>query len=298
MIIGLHERALGAYLGLAVGDALGATVEFMLPREIRLEYGVHKEIIGGGWLRLKPGRVTDDTEMNLALGRAMLASEGWNLKAVAEEYTAWLRSKPVDIGNACRRGIRRYMLDGSLSGPVNAGDAGNGAVMRNLPVVLATLHDAEAFRKQTLEQAHITHNNPLSDAATLALGEMIRVLVLDGGIKEARHVANALVEAQPEFRFAPYPKRASGYVVDTVQTVLHQFFLTDSFETLLVETVNCGEDADTTGAIAGMLGGALYGARAIPQRWLDKLDESLQSTIYHQVEGLLQLAGEGEITPV
>ena len=50
----LQERALGAYLGLAVGDALGATVEFMLPREIKARYGVHDRIRGGGWLRLAP----------------------------------------------------------------------------------------------------------------------------------------------------------------------------------------------------------------------------------------------------
>jgi len=63
----LHARALGAYLGLAVGDALGATVEFMLPNEIKYQFGTHRDIIGGGWLKLKAGSVTDDTEMALAL---------------------------------------------------------------------------------------------------------------------------------------------------------------------------------------------------------------------------------------
>src|SRR5487761_2196912 len=67
----IHGSALGAYLGLATGDALGATVEFMLPREIRHHYGTHQDIIGGGWLKLKAGAVTDDTEMSLALGRAL-----------------------------------------------------------------------------------------------------------------------------------------------------------------------------------------------------------------------------------
>ena len=90
MMTTTHDRALGAYLGLAVGDALGATVEFLMPREIQAQYGVHLEIVGGGWLRLKPGAVTDDTEMSLALGRALLASGGWNLKAVADEFAAWL----------------------------------------------------------------------------------------------------------------------------------------------------------------------------------------------------------------
>jgi ADP-ribosyl-[dinitrogen reductase] hydrolase len=287
----LHDRALGAYLGLAVGDALGATVEFMLPREIRHRYGEHRDIIGGGWLKLNPGRVTDDTEMSLALGRALIASNGWNANAVADEFVVWLRSKPLDVGNTCRRGIRRYMLDGSLSGPESEADGGNGAAMRILPLALATLHDGEAFKRQALEQAHITHNHPLSDAATLALGDMVRLLVTGGDIKACRELANALLQEHPEFRFDPWPGRASGYIVDTVQTVLHHFFHSDSFERCVIDTVNCGEDADTTGAIAGMLAGALHGAASIPQRWLSRLDPKVTSEIRVQVDGLLSLAG-------
>jgi len=286
----LHDRALGAYLGLAVGDALGATVEFMLPREIQYQYGTHRDIIGGGWLKLKAGRVTDDTEMSLALGRALIASGGWNANAVGDSFAAWLKSRPIDIGNTCRRGIQRYMLDGSLSGPVSESDGGNGAAMRIFPVVLATLIDDAAFRQQTLEQAHLTHNHPLSDAATLALGQMTRALLKGGGVKECREVVKALLCEYPKFQFHPYPGRASGYIVDTMQTVLHHFFITDSFETLVVDTVNRGEDADTTGAIVGMLGGALYGAGAIPRRWLNKLDMKVVTEIQWQVEGLLRLA--------
>jgi ADP-ribosyl-[dinitrogen reductase] hydrolase len=288
----LYDRALGAYLGLAVGDALGATVEFMLPREIQYQYGVHREIVGGGWLKLKPGRVTDDTEMSLSLGRAMIASKSWDVRAVADAYVAWLRSRPVDVGNTCRRGIRRYMLEGSLSGPLSDADGGNGAAMRNLPVVLATLHDEAAFVAQTLSQSHITHNNALSDAATLTLGRMTRRILQGEGraIRDCRAFANALVAQYPVFRFKPYPGRASAYIVDTLQTVLHHFFTTDSFESLLVETVNRGEDADTTGAIAGMLGGALYGSQAIPKRWLNKLEPRVVTEIRWQADKLLQLS--------
>jgi ADP-ribosyl-[dinitrogen reductase] hydrolase len=286
----LHNRALGAYLGLAVGDALGATVEFMLPREIAYQYGTHREIIGGGWLKLKAGRVTDDTEMALALGRALIASNGWNANAVADSFVAWLKTRPVDIGNTCRRGIQRYILNGSLCGPVSEGDAGNGAAMRNLPVVLATLNNNDAFRQQTLDESRFTHNHLLSDAATLSLGEMTRIMVKGGGIKECREVVKTLLSEYPKFQFHPYPGRASGYIVDTMQTVLHHFFVTDSFENLVVETVNRGEDADTTGAIAGMLGGALYGAEAIPKRWVNKLDENVVSEIHRQVDALLLLS--------
>ncbi len=90
-----RDRALGAYLGVAIGDALGATVEFMTPREIAHRYGVHDKIIGGGWLKLKAGQITDDTEMSLALGKAIVENGGWNLQAVAESFAAWLRKRPT-----------------------------------------------------------------------------------------------------------------------------------------------------------------------------------------------------------
>ena len=82
----IHRRALGAYLGLAIGDALGATVEFMTPREIQDTYGMHRKIIGGGWLKLKPGQVTDDTGMSLALGDAIISTNGFNTKAAADAF--------------------------------------------------------------------------------------------------------------------------------------------------------------------------------------------------------------------
>ena len=113
----VYERARAAYLGLAIGDALGATTEFMTPSEIKATYKVHKKIIGGGRLYLKPGQVTDDTEMSLALGRAILHAEQWQLNGIADNFLAWMRSKPVDIGATCRRGIRDLMLKGQLEVP-------------------------------------------------------------------------------------------------------------------------------------------------------------------------------------
>lgn len=286
----VHERALGAYLGFAVGDALGATVAFMNPTEIQHAYGMHRDMVGGGWLKLKPGQITDDTQMSLALGQSLIDSGGWNATAAADAFVAWLKSKPVDVGNTCRRGIQRYMADGTLAGSPQEGDGSNGACMRNLPLALATLHDDDAFTRATREQCHITHHHPLSDAATLALGRMTQTLIRGGGIKGCRTEANRLTGEFPVFRFDPYPKRASGYIVDTVQTVLHSFFRTDGFESCVTEVVNRGEDADTNGALAGMLAGAAYGVSGIPGYWLKKLDKEVRQRIEAQTEALLGLA--------
>ena len=286
----LRDKALGAYLGLAIGDALGATTEFMTPREIVAQFGVHRHMSGGGWLKLAPGQVTDDTTMCLALGKAILDADGWCMKAVAEAYVAWLRSKPVDCGNTCRRGIRRYMTDGSFAGPAGDGDAGNGAVMRNLPVVLATLHDEPAFEARSLAQARFTHNNPLSDAATLICGRLLRRLLLGGQLTDCRRLADTFVVDHPLFRFQPYPGRASGYVVDTLQTVFHFTFSEAGFEEALIGAVNRGDDADTTAALVGMLHGAQCGASALPRAWLDRLDRTIGAAIVAQTDALLNLA--------
>lgn len=283
-------RARGAFLGVAVGDALGATTEFMTPAEIRAKFGTHRKIVGGGWLHLKPGRVTDDTEMSLCLARAILNHQEWSLKAVADEFLAWMRSKPVDIGSTVRRGIRDYLLKEQLETPPNEYDAGNGAVMRMLPVALYTLGDEHLLRRLAIEQAHLTHNHPLSDAACVAVGRMVQAAVL-GADRFALHaIVRSLVAAHPPFRFNDYHGRAGGYVVETLQTVLHFLFTTGSFEECLVSVVNQGGDADTTGAIAGMIAGALYSEAAIPPVWLKRLDGPVRSEVAAAAEALVRRA--------
>jgi ADP-ribosyl-[dinitrogen reductase] hydrolase len=286
----IEERALGAFLGFAVGDALGATVEFMTRREIEAKYGVHRKMIGGGWLHLAPGQITDDTEMSLALGRSLVRKGGFDAHDVCEEFAAWLKGGPVDIGNTCRRGIRRYMIHGSTEGVFCEGDGGNGAAMRLLPLAIATLHRPDLFEQWTLAQCRITHHHPLSDDASLAFGRMVRALLLGDGVKGAREVANGLVDKHRTFRFEPYKGQSSAYIVDTVQTVFHFYFVTDSFKTCVIETVNQGGDADTTGALAGMLAGATYGLGDIPSAWLNKLDRKVADEIRLLVRKLLEVA--------
>jgi len=284
------DRAMGAYLGFACGDALGATVEFMTPKQIQKRYGVHQDIIGGGWLGLEAGQVTDDTQMSLALGQAIIDNQGWNIQAVADNFVAWMESDPPDIGNTCRRGIMRYRDRGELFGLPRDDDAGNGACMRNLPVVLATLSRPDYFSAWSLQQSHITHNNLLSNAATIILGLIVNHLITRLDMDACQQESEKLINRYGQFTYIPYSGKASGYIVDTVQTVLHYFFSTDSFESCLIATVNQGGDADTTGALAGMLAGARYGVEQIPDRWLKQLDPAVAVNIRRQTTELIQLA--------
>ncbi|MDD2897444.1 MAG: ADP-ribosyl-[dinitrogen reductase] hydrolase [Desulfuromonadaceae bacterium] len=283
----IHDRARAAFIGMAIGDALGATVEFMTASEIASKYGTFRDIIGGGWLRLKPGQVTDDTEMALCIARAIIKSQGWSLTAVADNFAAWLKSRPVDCGDTCRKGIRAYLLHGRLEAPQNEWDAGNGAAMRLLPAVLFSLPDGELLKQYVIEQAHITHNNPVSDAACLCLGQLLHMALCGAEKSRLRRHVDGLLLRFPTFNFEPYRGLATGYVVDTMQTVFHWFFRGKSFEECLVGTVNQGADADTTGAICGMLAGAYYGMEGIPKRWIKKMDAKVIAEIEIVAERLI-----------
>jgi ADP-ribosyl-[dinitrogen reductase] hydrolase len=290
----VEQRAIAAYLGLAVGDALGATVEFMTPREIAHHHGVHKEIIGGGWLRLKPGMVTDDTTMSLALGDALLEAGGVDAETIGRHFDQWMRNKPVDIGNTVRRGILHFRNKGETDVPPNEHDGGNGACMRVLPIAIATLGQDEATVQAATEtQSHITHNNPLSDAGTLCVVRMIQMALQGTTIAQLRQgPVEELLQAHSEFVFRrKHPSdNPSGYIVHTLRVVFSALFDTDNFEDCLVDTVNRGGDADTTGAIAGMIVGAHYGLDAIPERWVLKLAGDTVERCREQAQALLTLS--------
>jgi ADP-ribosyl-[dinitrogen reductase] hydrolase len=286
----VFSRAQAAFLGLAVGDALGATTEFMTPAEIRAKYGVHRKIRGGGWLHLKPGQVTDDTEMSLCIARALTAAGKWDLAGIGRQFAAWLKGQPRDVGATCRRGIRDFMVKGQLETPFNEWDAGNGAVMRMAPVALFCLGDEALLARCAVAQARLTHHHPLSDAACVTVGRLVQQALL-GADRFALHaLTRELVAVHPNFRFNNYKGNATAYVVDTLQAVFHYLFTTADFEECLVGVVNQGGDADTTGAIAGMIAGAFYGLEAIPAGWLKKLDPQVRSQAEAQALALVRLS--------
>jgi len=291
----ITDKAIAAYLGLAIGDALGATVEFMTPREIAAQYGTHDTLRGGGWLHLKPGQVTDDTTMALALGTSILAQGKVDALAAAQAFDAWMRAKPVDIGNTVRRNLLLFRKTGNPEAPYSDHDAGNGAAMRVLPVALATFGQPEtAVRAACRAQAHVTHHSALSDAACECLVFMVQGALRGASKNDLLHQhAHPLATRHPEFKFrAVRPQNnPSGYVADTLQAVFQSFFDTDDFRDCLIDVVNRGGDADTTGAIAGMLAGALYGLEAIPIPWLNKLDTGTRQACEDQARALVKLAG-------
>lgn len=290
------DRAIAAYLGLAIGDALGSTVEFMTPREIAAQYGTHDTLCGGGWLHLKPGHVTDDTTMSLALGASILAQGKVDALAAAQAFDAWMRAKPVDIGNTVRRNLLQFRKSGNPEAVYSDHDAGNGAAMRVLPVALATLNQAEeTVRAACRAQAHVTHHCALSDAACECLVFMVQDALRGADKNHLLHTyAHPLAALHPEFKFRAIRQsnNPSGFIVDTMQAVFQSFFDTDDFQSALIDVVNRGGDADTTGAITGMLAGALSGLDEIPEEWLKTLDVNISRACAMQAAALFRIAAQ------
>jgi ADP-ribosyl-[dinitrogen reductase] hydrolase len=141
-----------------------------------------------------------------------------------------------------------------------------------------------------MAQARLTHHHPLSDAATLGLGRLLRLILTSADGPTCKLWVDQWVLDNPKFRFTPYRGYATAYVLDTVQTVLHYFTLHADFEAAMVATVNQGDDADTTGALLGMLAGARCGASHLPQRWLSRLRPEVLQAITDQTSGLLALS--------
>ena len=144
--------------------------------------------------------------------------------------------------------------------------------------------------RRALEQARLTHHHPLADSACLCLGRMLHRALLGADAPALHELTRDLAGRHPNFRFNPYNGQASGYVVDTLRTVFHYFFTTATFEECLIAVVNQGGDADTTGAIAGMLAGAHYGRQSIPETWVRKLDGRIRREVETAAESLIRIS--------
>lgn len=282
----LRQRYEGTLLGLAAADALGGAVEFMPRTAIARAHpdGV-REITGGGPHGLRPGEVTDDTAMALAIARAC-TSAGIDLDQVAANFLEWYRSDPKDIGITTSRalgkldaGVPWREVGDRMMQETPAKLAGNGSVMRCAPVALRFRHDRDALREVSLETARMTHADPMAMWGSVALNQAIAYLLDDGTLDGIVDAAVEEVESDDvvtTIRGAidrDYKDvRSGGFVLDTLGAAFWSIAHRDSAEEAIVAAVSMGDDTDTTGAVTGALAGAYYGVQNLPSRWLDILE--------------------------
>ena len=292
------NRVRGAMYGVAVGDALGAPLEFMDASSIQRQHGTVRDMIGGGWLNVYPGEITDDTQMTLCVAHGIVSDPDDPVPCVGKNFLRWTASRPKDIGATCASAISycaRHITGRSRTPDADAWraaalathnasggrSAGNGSLMRT---VYAGLYydNAETVLEKAVQISEMTHHDPLAAEACAAYSEAVYSLVRENDADERWLVMCDVIEFVAGNRydfsilssdlFMPHP---SGYVVDSFSAALHCICTTSSFEEAVVKAVNLGGDADTIGAITGGLAGALYGYEAIPKRWTTLLSQKL-----------------------
>src|ERR1019366_2099111 len=183
------DRLQGGLLGVAVGDALGATLEFAPPQPAG---SLHTEISGGGVFGWAPGAPTDDTDLTIPVAEAYAA--GFSLEGVADRFLAWYQAGPKDVGGTTAAALRGYgqRRDPRNSGSVGERSAANGSLMRNMPVAPAR-GDTSERRREAPRVGAIPHPQPRRVQACVVYCDLADALVR--GIP----VAMALVEARETF---------------------------------------------------------------------------------------------------
>jgi ADP-ribosylglycohydrolase len=287
----LFDRYRGALLGLAVGDALGTTLEFRAPGT----FEPLTDIVGGGPFHLKPGEWTDDTSMALCLAESLAACRGFDPKHQMDTYCRWHRDGHLsvkgycfDIGMTTSAALHRFDMTGEpYSGSTSTQAAGNGSIMRLAPVPLAFATRPREAIARAADSSRTTHGAlECVDACRFLAGLIVGAV--RGATKEALLAPNyspepdlwdeqplapkiAAIAAGSYLHRDPPDIRGTGYVVDSLEAALWAFSRTSDFRNGALRAVNLGDDADTTGAVYGQIAGAFYGAGGIPAEWLAKL---------------------------
>ncbi len=287
--ITLKDRFLGSLFGLAVGDALGATLEFCRTGS----FEPISEMIGGGPFGLEPGQWTDDASMALCLGESLIRCGGHSPSDQMETYLRWMREGHLssvgycfDVGRTVRAALDRYVRTSqAYAGSSDERSAGNGSLMRLCPTVL--YHWGEPTDSVIFlagESSRTTHQAvSCIDACRYFAGLLLGALAGEekGCLTGAFYTPKAW-----DWRHAPLCDevakvaagsfhngqsariRGTGYVIDCLEAALWAFHGSNSFEEGALMAVNLGDDADTTGAVFGQLAGAYYGLSGIPEHWV------------------------------
>lgn len=307
--IELSNLYIGSLVGLAVGDALGTTLEFCIPGT----FTPIDDMLGGGPFHLTAGQWTDDTSMALCLAESLIRYNGFNPKDQMDLYVKWFRDGYLsstgscfDIGNTTELALKKYVKTGiPFSGSRDESSAGNGSIMRLAPVALYFAGDSEKATMYCAKSSKTTHGTLECIDACRFLGSLIvgavRKISKDQLLSPFYHPSTGYWTKEPlapkiaEIAAGSYKKKeppeiqGSGYVVKSLEAALWAFYKTNSFKEGALLAVNLGDDADTTGSVYGQLAGAYYGVDNIPIAWRKRLShysyiEELAKKLYYQSE--------------
>ena len=290
----LQSKFRGALVGLAVGDAVGTTLEFRSPGS----FENIDDMVGGGPFNLAVGEWTDDTSMALCLAESLIERRGFDLVDQLERYTRWARhghlssnGRVFDIGNTVRAALAKFARTHEpFCGSTDPWSAGNGSLMRLAPVPLFYIENPVEAMNLSGESSRTTHGAASAIDACRYFGGLIVGAALGTSKEELLSdryspvreywQSNTLVPEINEIasgsfkRLQPPEIEGSGHVVRCLEAALWAFYRSDSFREGCLRAVNLGNDADTTGAVYGQIAGAYYGEDQIPAEWRRRLARS------------------------
>jgi ADP-ribosylglycohydrolase len=298
----IAESVKDAFLGFAVGDALGVPVEFET-REWLQENSV-KEMLGGMRYNQRPGTWSDDSSLLFCTAESLCT--GYDLEDIALHYSRWKNERlwtphgrVFDIGiqtNKAIERIDRFIELGLRIKPipeqgVNEKENGNGSLMRILPLAFFYIDkEGEEQARMTREVSALTHAHARAVIGCYIYNRFVMAL-LEG--KDKYSAYSLVQEAVPAFcsqhfhsseyehysrilnhNIADFPDttiRSSAYVLHTLEAVFWCVMRNVSFRDTVLQAVNLGEDTDTVAALTGGLAGLVYGTDEIPEEWLKVL---------------------------
>lgn len=289
------DAALGALLGALVGDASGAPLEFMEPAPTVADAKQALTMPGGGVWGVAPGQITDDGELTMCLLRALATVPQFDLETIAQEYAAWVRSGPYDIGTTTRSALGCFTTpqwrticeaEGYAVGMSQAaaalcmGSKSNGSLMRATPLgVWGHRLPAEELANYARQDSCLSHPNPSCWQAVAAYAIAIAHLLNQLGDRQGAFAAangwaaaHADVEVQSWLADAaqgvvvPYEPQI-GFVRIGFTHAFRHLLLGSGYVEAITETLAGGGDTDTNACIVGGLVGATVGAEAIPAAW-------------------------------
>jgi ADP-ribosyl-[dinitrogen reductase] hydrolase len=287
----IQEIAFGCLLGALVGDAAGATLEFIHRKPTLEEVNHAMTMPGGGFLKVAPGQITDDGELTLCLAHALAKSRSFDSEKIARKYADWIRSKPFDVGATTRHSLGCFLdpnwkdvcsTEGYAAGMAQAAyykcleSKANGSLMRATPIGIwghkLKTNDLALIAR---EDSRLSHPNKSCRDAVACYSIAIAHLMNHPGDREgafAKVKEWAVIHAVAEVNEwlndarqnveAPYHPQIGFIKIAFTHAFRHLLLGTNFFEAIR-ETLSGGGDTDTNACIVGGLVGAACGAVAI-----------------------------------
>lgn len=296
------DKFTGCLLGVAVGDALGAPLEFLSRKQIlELTAGQPiREMCSGGWLEVNPGEYTDDTQMTLCIARSLVEKRRFDPVDISARFVDWMQTGPKDIGGTTIKALKYleknpgdWLEAGQLTAAIGVKAAGNGSLMRCAPVALFFAGNKKKIITASEDSSQITHGSEEARACCVGQNLAIDFLLtnsrdglLDYLLTEIRNeTVLSILRSLPAKDIDQL--KPTGYCVDSFECALWCLLNASTFEEAVVLAVNLGGDADTIGAITGALAGANWGVESIPGRWMSILQG--KEELFNLAQGICSL---------